>query len=268
MAAKSTWTGALSVAGFPFHVKVYNAVKSTRNESFKTLCKCHGEPIAQRNTCATTGAVLDETAKGVPHGQGFKALPDETIEAIKGAGKSVVLEPLGFPPLASVPLFLSTGGYRLIADPKTAGSAMPVASLYQVLKRTGRAMVTTVVLRAGSPDQLFVVYADDRGLVANTLPWFVELTGVTTDNTPQLEVPEAQVAVFEQAITTLYDAGDFDLATHVSTYKARREEAVTKALAGEAIDQPADAPAMQAPDLMAALTASLQNIDDKEPIAA
>lgn len=268
MAARSTFAGALSIAGFPFNFRAFNAISSVKNESFKTLCKCHGEPIAQRNTCATTGAVLDEVDKGVPHGAGFHALPDATIESIKAVGKSVVLEPKGFPLVSTVPLTLATGSFRITHDPKVPGSDAPVATLWRVLHKTGRALVTEWTPRAGSPDAILVIHADDDGLLANTLPWAVELTGAPVGECPTTVVPDAQVAMFEQAITTLYSTDPFDLNAHASAYKERRAKAIEAALDGK---EPVAAPEPEAapvPDLMAALKASLAAVQTKEPIAA
>jgi non-homologous end joining protein Ku len=172
--ARSSWTGALMVAGFPFHVKAY-AINAKKADSFKTLCKCHGEPIAQKNTCRTTGDVCEETDKGVETAAGYTALSTDVIEQIGGAERSTVLEPVQTPHLASVPLDLSIGAYRLVADTKVAGAATPVAALWRTLRKSERAIITSWTQRAGSRDQLVAIHADDTGLVANVLPYVADI---------------------------------------------------------------------------------------------
>lgn len=252
--ARSYWSGPIIVAGFPFGVKVYS-LNGKSAESFKTLCACHDEPIAQKNTCASTGDVVTDPKKGVAHGGGWIALDPAVIEAINADGKSATIDPLNMPPVASLPMHLSNAAYQLVnAD---AASAVPVATLWRVLRKTMLAIESVWTPRAGSKDKRMVIHATETGLVANELPWGADLRDVPAGDVLTAVVPDEQVLMFEKALPTLYSTQPFDMAARSSAYAERRADLIAKALAGAPMPAASAAPAPAGPDLMAALQASL-----------
>lgn len=252
--ARSYWSGAIIVAGFPFNVKAYGMGGSSP-ESFKTLCPCHGDPIAQKNTCRTTGDILTDVDKGVENGKdNFVALDAAVIEAIGGT-KSATIDPLNLPPVASIPLELSQAAYRLVnAD---AASAQPVATLWTVLRKTMLAIDAVWTPRGGGKDERIVIHATEAGLMANKLPWHADLREVPAGEVLTTAVPDAQVTMFEKALPSLYSTQPFDMAAHKSEAAGRRTELIAKALAGQPMPAAPAATAPAGPDLMAALQASL-----------
>lgn len=277
MAARSSWAGSIVFAGFPIPVKAYNLIASPSKEGFKTLCACHGAPIKQENTCATTGKALDaaEQRKGVEVAKdAYRTLDDAAISAINGVGKSVALEVEAICPLDTLPLTTVTGCFRIVADSK-AGADKPVAILWAALKKSNMAIVTRWTPRAGSRDAIIAIHPGDSGLLANTLPFEHQLTAAPTDNTASIAVSDAEMAMFEQAMNTLYTVGPYAAKHFVSDHNARRAKAIEAAVAGKPVDVAAVAAAPVVPDLMAALAASLQGAGatpvqspDKEPITA
>lgn len=257
--ARASWSGALTLAGLPIHVRIYPRVKSRSGESFKRLAPTDQLPVKQQ-LVDTSGAVHEQAAclSGVEVGKGsYKALPPEAIELIGSAERSSVLEPEQFCPLASVPLELTLTSYAMTPDEKVPGSDMGVKIVWNGLRKGELAYVTQITPRAGSRDSVLVIWGDADGLYANTLPFAAELQQV-----PEWDMveDEQQAATFEAFVQAQYaeKIGAFDHSVFESGYKQRRAEAVQAALAGETIVVPEVETAKAAvPDLMAAMQASI-----------
>lgn len=280
MAARSSWAGAIVFAGFPIPVKAYNLIGSGSKDGFKTLCVCHSQPIKQQNACAIDGTVVTDTRKGVELSKDhFHSLDDKTVEAINGVGKSDALEPELIAPVNTLDLHLATGAFRILPDSK-AGADKPVAILWRTLSKTGLAIVTRWTPRAGSKDGIIAIYAGPDGLYANTLPFEHQLSAAPKGESASIAVADAELAMFEQAMTTLYTVGPYEAAAFVSDHNARRTAAINAAVAGAPLPAAAEAPSAAVPDLMAALAASLSaagatpvqgvpvQTSDQEPIPA
>lgn len=266
MAARASWSGAITFGGFPIHVEAYSLLKSASADSFKGLCPCHHEPISQVKTCATTGDVIpnDQLVKGAMQGRGkaatYHPLAPEVIEAI-GAGsgeRSAALEILRLPLANTVPWTLATGRYRIVPDSDVAGSAGPVEILWNGLMASERALISEWSKRAGSKPVLMAMKADVYGLTAIDLPYASDLNaGVPehqfTENTQAQAMFEQFVAV--QGINT--DA--FAHGAFTDEYGERRKDLIAQAIAGEKIEVAPTAPQAAVPDLMAAMQAALAN---------
>lgn len=257
--ARASWSGALTLAGLPIHVRLYPRVKSRSSESFKRLAPTDQQPVKQQLVDTGGGVVAQsDCLSGVEVAKGtFKALPPEAVELIGSAERSSVLEPEQFCPLASVPLELTITSYAMTPDEKIPGSDMGVKIVWNGLRAGELAYITQITPRAGSRDSVLVVWADATGLYANTLPFDQELQTV-----PEWDMveDEDQAATFEAFVQANYSdmLGEFDHAAFTSAYKERRAEAVQAALKGEAIVVPEVEQAKAAvPDLMAAMQASI-----------
>lgn len=267
-APRSSWSGAIQFAGFPINVRAYAVLKSASNGSFKGLCTCHGKPVKQDKFCSVDGsrvARANEAAGtngliGVQKGHEvtkgtFVVIDDATIEAIESHQRTDVVEIERVCSLASVPLHTATGCLRIVADDKVPGSAGPAAILWNGLWDGHAAVIDGWCPRAGAKPQILVVYADDYGLVANTLPYVDQLQPVPGD-APARDA--AQEEMFSKFVAMTYTTDDFEHAAYVNHYKERRNAAIAAAVSGGTIAAPASAPtAMAAPDLMAAMQASL-----------
>lgn len=260
MAARATWTGAITFGGFPIHLRAYNVVKSRSAESFKNLCPCHQKPVVMPKTCAETGDTVntEDLLKGVEVARGdVRLLSEDAVEAIKDSEATKQLEIAQLPPVESVPLHLALAHYRLVPDEKVAGSEGPANILWNGLLGGGRALITEWTIRAGSRNSLVAIHADVHGLNGTTLPYSTDFN----------EVPEHAFTPDEQA-TAMFEAfsaqngidmGDFAHKQFVDAYGERRKAAVEAALAGKPIAVPESAKAAPAvPDLMAAMAAALE----------
>ncbi len=258
MAARSTWSGAISLGPLVnIPVKLY-AVTDKSVPSFKNLCACHHQPVKAPKTCGVTGDVIDTFAKGHEVSRGtFKVVPDAAVEKIAAQEKTTSLEPKLLTPVTGFPFDLSTAHYSLVAD---GGDPQGIQVIWNGLRHNGWVLISQLQARAGSRDQLVAIYAGDDGLFLNALPWHAALK-----DAPAIE-PDANEQmgdVFAQyAEMNGIEVGSFDHAAFTSDYEERRNVAIQAALSGKdiAVD---DAPekAEPVPDLMAALTASLRAVD-------
>lgn len=267
MAARSSWAGTITFAGFPFAVKAYPLRSTTKRGGFKTLCKCHNEPIAQKNTCATDGTILTETAKGIEVSKGvFSALDAAAADAVTQRPSSTSLVPERVCPVSTLGLNMATGSYALVPD--GAAYELPCAGLWAVLRKTERALVQRWVMKANSKDQILAVYAGGKGLIANTLPSAVELTNTNETDLSGLTMPPQQLAMFEQALGALYPNADYDASDFASDFDEARAKAIAAVASGGAPPTASAAPAAAAvPDLMASLEASLAAVK-AQPVVA
>jgi DNA end-binding protein Ku len=257
--SKSSWSGAITFAGLPIPVKAYSLASTTKNESFKTLCACHGEPIKQANTCATDGTTLaaDKQRKGVEHGKGnYVVLDTNVITQITGtAGSTVALEIQKVCPLSTINLHAHLGGYVIVPEPKK-GAEKPVAILWQLLAKQDAAIVTNWTMRAGSRDATLAIYAGPNGLLAATLPQEHQLSSPPVFDASSIAVDPAELAMFEGFVASV-PHGDYKPADFPSQYNDRRAKAIEAAVSGAPIPATAAAAPAAVPDLMAALSASL-----------
>lgn len=255
--ARSSWTGAITFAGFPINVAAY-AVTSKSVAGFKMLDPNHKLPVQQKLVDVAGEEVQRaDTLKGVEVGKDrYVALDPAAVEMIQAVDRSVTVDVERFAPLDSVPLNLATGAMRLIPDSKVPGSEQPVQILWNGLRATNRAaIITDWCPRSGARPVVLAIYADDDGLIAHTLPYATDLNDVPN----MVPVENEQAAtMFEQLVSAQYECGDFTLADYEDGHAARRQLAIDAALNGEVIEAPASAPAKpSAPDLMAAMAAAL-----------
>lgn len=261
MAVRTAWTGAVNFGGFPIHLAAYNATTSKSADSFKGLCPCHKQPIAQIKTCAVTGDTIanDDLLKGAEMSKGnIYALDKAAVDAIKAGESTKSVDVERFAPLDTIPVWLADKSFRITADPKAPGADASANILWNGLRATGRAAVIDGwIQKASSRPALLVIYADDEGLIGLTLPYPTSL--VTDVPKGAFEENEKAAAMFDAFVETQdYSTDDFDFSAYVDMYRERRDELIAKAIKGEPIVVPdAPAPKQSGPDLMAAMEAAM-----------
>lgn len=250
MAGRSSWRGAVEFGGFPINVVLYNRKKSRSAESFKTIGP-DGLPVRSVYLDGDGNEVDRATTKrGVPTGRDtYFVLPDEALEAIKEGSKSVSIEPKQWCPKESIPFELAETTYFVTPDLKVPGAEKPVGILWNGLRASGLAYASDVTIRAGSRDSILVLWADDDGLYATSLPYTEELHAAPDY---EFEVDDEAAEVFTQFVKAKYEVNDgFDHQLHRSEYRERREAAISAAMNGEQIDVPSAPTPASEPDLMA-----------------
>jgi non-homologous end joining protein Ku len=261
MAARSAWRGAIQFGPFTLNVAAYNVLRSKSAESFTNLCPCHQQPVVAPKRCAVTDAVVDtdDCLKGVKVGRNdVRVVPNDAVEAIKEGERSTVLEILQMPPADSVPLDLASAHYRLTPDEKVPASDQAVQLMWNGLRKSGQAIITEIVMRAGSRPALVAIVADDAGLLMHAIPYASDVQEAGSFTPVANEQAGDMFAQF--AAVQGIDTTPFDARAHVDRYKERRDELVAQALNGESITAPAAGKAEAAgpADLMAAMAAALE----------
>lgn len=255
--ARSSWTGAIDLGGFPVHIALYNRVRSTRGESFRMIAP-NGGGVSQQ-LVDSDGEPVERAAcgRGVERGGALIPLSQEALDTIGKAERSTTLEPGAFAPIDTVPLDLSTTSYAVVPDGKVAGADGPVMILWNGLLARGLAYITTITVRSGSRDGILAIYAKDDGLYAAAIPFEAEVNA-----TPEVEWtvdPKAR-EVFSAFVEAQYASitGPFDHTAFESEYATRREQVLDKVLSGAEVEAPAaPAPADSTPDLLANLEAAV-----------
>lgn len=264
MAARAAWTGAINLrvdeSGLcvPIAVRAYTMLRSKSADSFKSLCPCHKQPVRMPKRCGVDDSELDSASllKGVEISKGdVRELPAEAVDAIANVGRSETLDILSVTPEDTVPLHLGTARYALAPNDKVPGSEQPCTILWNGLHANGLVVITEWVMRSGSRNQLVAIHATDEGLVATCLPYVTDLNAAPA---PPLEENETAAQGFPALLAKGgYKVGQFDHTAFTDAYRARREDAIAKALAGEKIEVAQTPKVAAAPDLMSVLTDAL-----------
>lgn len=255
MSATTAWRGALSVlGGFPVNVRFYNRVKSRSGESFRQLDPEYLEPVSSVLQDKDGKVVArDKVLKGVEHGKGnWVALSDEQVELIKQGERSEMIEPEAFVGLDSVDLSLALSTYVVTPDPDTPGSERACNIVWNGLLANEIAYVSRLTMRAGSRDAIVLIYANEDGLFAATMPFQQELHDMPSQ---KWERDAKQAKMFMAAVENIEP---FELGEYASEYAARRAQAVEAALHGKPlpVNKPQVDLSTDEPDLMAALEAA------------
>jgi len=274
--ARSTWRGAIDIAGHPVHLSFYNRVKSRGGESFKTLgtddrpikqvlvesdefAKLEADPTTK---VATIGR--NDTRKGVQVGADeFKPLDPEAIEGIASAERSTIIEPRSFVPRDALPIELAEKAYTVVPDEKVIGSERSAGQLWNGLRASGLAYTTEITTRAGSRDAIIAVYAKEDGLYAVALPFGHELQAVPEH---EFEIDDAVGDAISNAISERYEVHEgFEHGEYVSAYQERRQTAIEAALDGKPVKvAKAPEPKADTGDLMAALEGAAKQAKPKK----
>jgi non-homologous end joining protein Ku len=274
MASRSTWRGAIEILGFPVNVALYSRVKTTRDQGFRYLVK--GKPARQVYISNADMERREKAAK--PHSlrfatwtqaecrQGvevsadsFRPIPDNLIAKIKDAERSRLIKPRAFVPVDDVPLELARASYIVGWDDKVAGAETAVNQAWNGLLSSGLAYTSEVTVRAGSRDQILVLFARQDGLHAVALPFAAELADVP-------EFAFARDAKQGKRLAALIEADDetpivdFDHAAYPSAARERRQKAIDAVVAGKEVAEPEEVPVPEPDvgDLMSRLEAGVR----------
>ncbi len=254
--ARAIWSGAISFGLVNVPVKLYSAT-SPKSVRFHQLSSKTGARIRQKRVDATTGeeVAYEEIVKG------YEVTPDryviidpEELEALDPkATKTVDIEE--FVDLAEIDPIYYDHNYYLAP---TAGGAKAYRLLLDAMRESGKVGIGKVVLR--SKQQLCALRPTGEVLTLTTMLFGDEV--LAPDRLDELEsVTEAQatareLAMAEQLISTL--SAEFEPDKYHDEYRERVLELIERKAAGETVAiQPQTEEPAAAPDLMAALEASL-----------
>jgi DNA end-binding protein Ku len=254
--ARAIWSGAISFGLVNVPVKLYSAT-SPKTVRFHQLSSKTGARIRQKRVDPSTGDEVpyEEIVKG------YEITPDryvliepEELEALDPkATKTIDIEE--FVDLAEIDPIYYDHSYYLAP---TTGGAKAYRLLLDAMAEAGKVGIGKVVLR--SKQQLAALRPTGEVLTLTTMLFGDEV--LAPDRLDELdaigdaEASERELKMAQQLIDTL--SADFDPSKYKDEYRERVLELIEKKAAGEeiAVQPEAEEPAA-APDLMAALEASL-----------
>jgi DNA end-binding protein Ku len=263
---RAIWTGAISFGLVNVPVKLYSAT-SPKTVRFHQLSSKTGARIRQKRVDPST----DEEVPYEDIVKGYEITPDhyvliepEELEALDPrATKTIDVE--DFVDLAEIDPIYYDHSYYLA--PSTGG-AKAYRLLLDAMRDTGKVGIGLVVLR--SKQQLCALRPNGDVLTLSTMLFGDEVLPPDRldelDSIGDAEASPRELKMAEQLIESL--STEFDPSRYHDEYRERVLELIEKKAAGEeiAVQPEAEEPEV-APDLMAALEASLAALkdDDGEP---
>jgi DNA end-binding protein Ku len=262
--ARAIWSGAISFGLVNVPVKLYSAT-SPKTVRFHQLSSKTGARIRQKRVDPTT----DEEVPFEDIVKGYEITPDhyvliapEELDALDPKATKTV-DILDFVDLAEIDPIYYDHSYYLA--PSTGG-AKAYRLLLDAMRKSGKVGIGLVVLR--SKQQLCALRPTGEVLTLSTMLFGDEvLSPDRLDELDAIEDAEAsdrELKMAQQLIDSL--SSEFDPGKYRDEYRERVLELIEKKAAGEeiAVQPEAEEPAA-APDLMAALEASLAALKDDDP---
>jgi DNA end-binding protein Ku len=247
---RSIWTGAISFGLVTVPVRVYSAV-SRKTVRFNQLNATTGNRIAQKRVDAVTGdeVAYEDLVKGYEIAPDRYVLvsPDE-LEALDPAKtRTIEIDPIFY----DHPYYLAPG----------PGGAKPYRLLLDAMAATGKVGIARVVIRQKEALVALRPMGDVLGMATMLFADEVVDPGRLDDvpSAADVQTTERELKIAKQLVETL--AGPFDPAKYRDEHREAVLALVERKAAGEEV-QIAEAPAAAAPapDLMAALKASLDAV--------
>jgi DNA end-binding protein Ku len=263
--ARAIWSGAISFGLVNVPVKLYSAT-SPKSVRFHQLSGKTGARIRQKRVDPTT----DEEVPFEDIVKGYEITPDhyvlisnEELEALDPkATRTIDIEE--FVDLADIdPIYYDHSYYLAPA----AGGAKAYRLLVDAMRESGKVGIGRVVLR--SKQQLCALRPTGEALTLSTMLFGDEVLSPDRldelESVNEAEASERELSMAQQLIDSL--SSDFEPDKYHDEYRERVLNLIERKAAGEeiAIQPQAEEPAA-APDLMAALEASLAAVgEDSEP---
>ena len=265
---RAIWSGAISFGLVNVPVKLYSAT-SPKTVRFHQLSSKTGARIRQKRVDPST----DEEVPYEEIVKGYEITPDryvtidpEELDALDPKATKTV-DIVEFVDISEIdPIYYDHSYYLAPA----AGGAKPYRLLLEAMKESGKVGIGRVVLR--SKQQLCALRPTDEVLTLTTMLWGDEV--LPPDRLDELEsVDEAEASdrelkMAEQLIESL--SADWDPLEFHDEYRQQVLNLIERKAAGEEIAvQPQAEEPEAAPDLMAALEASLAAVgsEDKKTAA-
>ncbi len=262
--ARAIWTGAISFGLVNVPVKLYSAT-SPKTIRFHQLSAKTGVRVRQKRVDPSTGEEVpyEDIVKG------YEITPDryvlvspEELDALDPkATKTIDIEE--FVEEAGIDPIYYDHSYYLAPS---AGGTKAYGLLLDAMRASGRVGVGRVVLR--SKQQLCALRPTGGVLTLSTMLFGDEVLAPDRidelDGVQDAQATERELKMARQLIDSL--SGDFDPSSHRDQYRERVMELIERKAAGEeiAVQPQAQEPAA-APDLMAALEASLAAVRGESP---
>ena len=252
---RSMWKGAIQFGLVTIPVKMYLATES-KGVSFNMLhAACRGR-IQMKTYCPTDDEVIERSDTV----RGYEVAPDQYVVITDEDLASVPLKTVRSIEIEQFVAVDSSGEATRFVKQAYYLEPEPVARkafflLRQVLAKQGLRAVCKIVLR--DREQLAALDPFSGTILLSTLYWPDEVRSVADLAIPEddAEVRPAELAMAEQLVGMM--TGQFDPKAYHDEYREALMGVINAKAAGEAIAEPAAAPAAKLTDLVAALEASV-----------
>jgi DNA end-binding protein Ku len=267
--ARAIWTGAISFGLVNVPVKLYSAT-SPKTVRFHQISSKTGARIRQKRVDPSTGdeVAFEDIVKGYELSPDRYVLiePEELDALDPKATKTIDIEE--FVDLADIDPIYYDHSYYLAP---TTGGAKAYRLLLEAMREAGKVAIGRVVIR--SRQQLCALRPTGNAMALSTMLFGDEVLSPDRidelDAVDEAEASKRELTMAQQLIDSL--SADFDPEKFKDEYRERVIDLIERKAAGEEI---AAAPEAEetgpAPDLMAALEASLAEVrsgDGDEPVA-
>jgi DNA end-binding protein Ku len=257
--ARAIWTGAISFGLVNVPVKLYSAT-SPKSVRFHQLSGKTGARIRQKRVDPST----DEEVSYEDIVKGYELTPDryvliepEELEALDPkATKTIDIEE--FVSLDEIDPIYYDHSYYLAP---TAGGAKAYRLLLDAMRESGKVAIGRVVIR--SKQQLCALRPTEEAIALSTMLFGDEVLPPERidelDAVQEAQATDRELTMAEQLIDSL--SSEFDPTKFKDEYRERVLDLIERKAAGEEIAvQPEAEEEAPAPDLMAALEASLAEV--------
>jgi DNA end-binding protein Ku len=257
--ARAIWSGAISFGLVNVPVKLYSAT-SPKTVRFHQLSSKTGARIRQKRVDPSTGdeVAFEDIVKGYElTPERYVLIEPEELEALDPkATKTIDIEE--FVDLADIdPIYYDHSYYLAPAT----GGAKAYRLLLEAMRESGKVAIGKIVIR--SKQQLCALRPAAQVMALSTMLFGDEVLAPDRldelDAIAEAEASERELTMAQQLISSL--SADFDPGRFKDEYRERVLELIERKAAGEEIAvQPEAEEAAPAPDLMAALEASLAEV--------
>jgi DNA end-binding protein Ku len=256
---RAIWSGAISFGLVNVPVKLYSAT-SPKTVRFHQLSGKTGARIKQKRVDPSTGeeVAFEDIVKGYElTPERYVLIEPQELEALDPkATKTIDIEE--FVDLAEIdPIYYDHSYYLAPA----AGGAKAYRLLLEAMRESGKVAIGKIVIR--SKQQLCALRPAEQVMALSTMLFGDEVLAPDRldelDAIDEAEASERELTMAQQLISSL--SADFDPGKFKDEYRERVLELIERKAAGEEIAvQPEAEEPMPAPDLMAALEASLAEV--------
>jgi DNA end-binding protein Ku len=253
------WKGTLNFGLVSVPVKLYSAAVH-KNITFHQLHARDHARIVQRRFCSAEGEEVDygEVVKGYELAPGrYVVIEPEEFAALEPAfTRTIEIE--DFVQLEEIDAVFFDRPYFVVPG---KGGARSYRLLVEAMRETGKVAIGRIVLR--SREQLVAIRPREDALLMVTMNFGDEIQQTSSF----YELEEAQVEVSENELEMARRLVDsvsrpFDIANYHDTYREALMDLIDRKANGEEVvlEPAAKDERLQAPDLMSALEASLEQV--------
>ena len=257
----TVWKGAISFGLVHVPVKMYTATED-KDISLRYVHKECGTPLNYVRKCphCDTEVAWEEISRGYEYEKGkFVLFEKDELEALHGETNKEI-QIVDFVDLSEIdPIYFQKTYYLSPAD--TGMNAYQL--LMEALRQTGKIGIAKVAIRTKTT--LAAIRIIDRCIAMETIYYPDEIRSVSqVPNLPEkTEVQEKELEMAKMLIDHL--TTPFEPEKYQDEYRNRLIELIDKKVAGEEIKVAPVAEKTNVIDLMAALKASLEAAQSKEP---